>query len=126
MGISLEHDETRSLIRLEGALDIACAAELKKLLLKVLEPCREVRVCFTRITSLDAAVIELLWTAQRAARCSDVPFVLAGQVPARVSAALVDAGRGNSQDWTLQSLLPPLRTEKTPENPLTARSEPYF
>jgi len=114
MGITLEHDEARSLIRLEGAIDIASTTDLKRLLLKVLEPGHEVRVCFARITSLDATVIELLWTAQRAARCSDVPFVLAGQVPARVAAALADTGQDRPPDWTLQSLLPSLHPENAP------------
>lgn len=114
MSIALEHDEARSLIRLEGALDIASAAELKKMLLKVLEPGREVRICFARIASLDATVLELLWAAQRAARCSDVRFVLAGQVPARVSAALAETGHAHSQDWSLPSLLPSLHPEDAP------------
>jgi anti-anti-sigma regulatory factor len=92
LGISLEQDDAQSLIRLEGMIDISCAAELKKLLLKVLEPGREVRVSLDETTDLDVTAIELLWAAERAARSSDVRFALAGQVPKRISTAVADAG----------------------------------
>lgn len=92
MGISLEQDDALSLIRLEGTIDISCAADLKELLLKVLQPGREVRVNLDQATDLDVTAIELLWAAERAARTSDVRFALSGQVPKRISTAVADAG----------------------------------
>lgn len=92
MGISLEQDDAQSLVRLKGMIDISCAAELKKLLLKVLEPGREVRVNLDEATDLDVTAIELLWAAEGAARSSDVRFALTGQVPKQISSAVADAG----------------------------------
>jgi len=92
LGISLEQDDALSLIRLEGTIDISCAADLKELLLKVLQPGREVRVNLDQATDLDVTAIELLWAAERAARTSDVRFALSGQVPKRISTAVADAG----------------------------------
>ena len=90
MSITLEQTESLSVIHLEGAIDIASAAELKEALLKALEGGGEVRVSLDKLNklhkqdkqdkaaSLDVPAVELLWAA--------------GQAPSEVLAALADAG----------------------------------
>ena len=65
-------NETQSLIGLEGAIDIASAAELKKLLLEGLNSGREVRVSLAGATDLDVTAVQLLWAAEREASRSGV------------------------------------------------------
>jgi anti-anti-sigma regulatory factor len=88
--ITLEINEKQGLIGLEGAIDIASAAELKKLLLEALSCGREVRVSLQGATDLDVTAVQLLWAAERAARGAGVDFALSGAAP--VLAALGDAG----------------------------------
>jgi len=98
VSITLEQMESLSVIHLEGAIDIASAAELKALLLKALGGGGEVRVSIDKLdkqekaTSLDVTAVELLWAAGREAKKSGTGFSLAGQAPGEVSAALADAG----------------------------------
>ena len=92
MSIPLEQNESLSVIHLEGAIDIASAAELKELLLKALGDPGEVLVSLERATGLDVTAIELLWAAGREAKKSGPGFALVGQAPEEVSAALADAG----------------------------------
>jgi anti-anti-sigma regulatory factor len=92
MSITLEQSESLSVIRLEGAIGIASAAELKELLLKALASGKEVHLSADKATDLDVVAVELLWAAEREAKKTGVVFSLAGQVPMEVSAALADAG----------------------------------
>jgi anti-anti-sigma factor len=79
-------------IHLEGAIDIASAAELKEALLKALEGGGEVRVSLDKLTGLDVTAVELLWAAGREAKKAGAAFSLVGQAPGEVLAALADAG----------------------------------
>jgi anti-anti-sigma regulatory factor len=90
--VSLKQDGAQSRIRLEGAIDIGCAQELKKLLLQGLKAGSEVRVMLTDVTDLDVTAVQLLWAAKREARASSVGFAFEGQMPEPVSAALAEAG----------------------------------
>lgn len=92
MPVVLERSDALSLVRLEGGVDIACAAELKKVLLEALEAAEPVRVSLEGATHLDVTAIELLWAAEREARQSGLGFSLVGQLPDHISSALVDAG----------------------------------
>jgi len=95
VSITLEQTESLSVIHLEGAIDIASAAELKALLLKALGGPGEVRVSLEKLdqaTGLDVTAVELLWAAGREAKKSGAAYSLVGQAPAEVSAALADAG----------------------------------
>jgi anti-anti-sigma factor len=95
VSITLEQTESLSVIHLEGAIDIASAAELKALLLKALGGPGEVRVSLEKLdqaTGLDVTAVELLWAAGREAKKSGAAFSLVGQAPVEVSAALADAG----------------------------------
>ena len=92
MGIDLQTTEAGTLIALEGAIDIASAAELKALLLQALGSGTKLRVSLDAATYLDVTAFQLLWAAAQQARRSGVEFRLSGQVPEPVSATLADAG----------------------------------
>ena len=92
MPVTLDQSEAVCLVRLEGEIGIASAAELKKLLIEALASGRELRVDLERAAELDVTALQLLWAAEREARGSGVGFALAGRVPEAISAAAGDAG----------------------------------
>jgi len=95
MPVIIEQSETLSTIRLEGAIDICCAVELKTVLLQALGSGTKVHVSLEDAIDMDVTAFQLLWAAEREARGSSVEFALAGHVPERVSQALVYGGFGN-------------------------------
>jgi anti-anti-sigma factor len=92
VSITLDRKEGQCLIHLEGAVDIASAAELKALLLEALASGKDLRVDLERTSELDVTALQLLWAAERAAGGSGVGFSLSGRVPEEISVALRDAG----------------------------------
>jgi anti-anti-sigma factor len=92
MGISLDKSETGAVISLAGTIDIACAAELKALLLEALNSGPEVLISLDAATDLDVTAIQLLWAAERQARQSAVEFRVSGQLPKPIFSALAEAG----------------------------------
>lgn len=93
--VSLEQDGARSRIRLEGAIDIGCAQELKSLLVEGLRAGTELRVQWAEVTDLDITAVQLLGAAERAAGMLSVGFGFEGQAPGAILAALADAGFEN-------------------------------
>lgn len=92
MGIALDEKEESNLIRLEGAIDINCAAELKSSLLTSLASGRGVSVLLSGVTYLDVTAVQLLWAAEREAKASAVQFTFVGQLPQQVVDDLASAG----------------------------------
>lgn len=92
MPVSLEHDGALSRIRLEGAIDIGCAQELKELLLNGLKAGSGMRVLLAEAMVLDVTAVQLLCAAERQARVSSVEFAFEGPVTDSVSVALAEAG----------------------------------
>lgn len=92
MGMTLKRSRKSSVIRLEGEVDIAAAAELRKLLLEACGSGREVRVVLRGVTDLDVTAVQLIWAARRAAEEAGVAFKLSGALPQSVSTALDHAG----------------------------------
>jgi anti-anti-sigma factor len=92
MGIALEKNDAGSVITLEGALDVNCAAALKTLLLEAFASGSEVRLALETATYLDATAVQLLWAAHQEAASRGVSLHLQGPMPEGVSAALADAG----------------------------------
>ena len=92
MGIVLEQQEESSVIRLEGTIDIALAAELKATLLKALKTSKNVDVALDADADVDVTAIQLLWAAERESGASGVEFKRSGQLPEMVVASLKDAG----------------------------------
>jgi anti-anti-sigma factor len=92
MPVTLEQKKTQSVIGLEGAIDIACAAELKQLLQQALARKKAVRVAVAHASDLDVTAVQLLWAAGREAKGLGVEFALVGTMPEEISGALADAG----------------------------------
>lgn len=92
MGITLKQSEESTVIHLDGAIDIACAAELKTTFLDALKSGNPVRVALDGCTDLDVTAVQLLWAAGHEARALAMGFKLAGPVPEPLWAALKDAG----------------------------------
>jgi anti-anti-sigma regulatory factor len=79
-------------ISLNGTVDISSAAELKTLLLRVLNSGKKARVSLDKVTDLDVTAVELLWAAEREASKAGAGFLFVEPAPAGVSAALGEAG----------------------------------
>jgi anti-anti-sigma factor len=92
VSVTLEQNNDSSLIRLEGAIDISSAAELKQQLVEALKGGKEVRVSLVAAIGLDVTAFQLMWAAAREARRAGIAFALSGAVPAPVAAALGNAG----------------------------------
>ena len=92
MPITLEAEETISVIRLEGEINITCAAELKKLLLEAMTTGKDLLLDLEQATDMDIAAIQLLWATQRETERSGVKLAVQGRVPEAISAMVRDAG----------------------------------
>jgi anti-anti-sigma factor len=90
--VTVEQSEGLCFIRLEGEVNIICAAELKKLLLEALASGKGVRVDLKGATELDITALQLLWAGEREARASGRGLRLAGRIPEEIAAASGEAG----------------------------------
>jgi anti-anti-sigma factor len=89
---TVEVRENTSLVRLEGALDIASAAEMKSVLLNALASKKEIRLTLEGETELDITALQVLYAAERDAAKAGIQFALEGSVPDEISTAMTDAG----------------------------------
>jgi anti-anti-sigma factor len=87
-----EQREGTCLIRLEGEVGIASAAELKGCLLEALASGREFRVDLQSATELDVTAMQLLWAAARELQKAGKGFTLIDRIPNVISLALAEAG----------------------------------
>ena len=92
MGIALEESETGSTVRLDGGIDIGCAAELKTKLVQALAAAGAVAISVEAVTYLDVTAMQLLWAAERKAHQAGTGFGVAGEVPEALRAALAEVG----------------------------------
>jgi anti-anti-sigma regulatory factor len=90
--VTLEQNEVVCLVRLEGAINIDSAAELKAALLEARRRGNGHRLHLERATELDATAWQLLWAAGHGAAGSGVEFTLAGRVPKEIAIAANEAG----------------------------------
>jgi anti-anti-sigma factor len=88
----LERDDARSLIRLEGSIDINCAAELKALLVDAIAAGREVGVSLEAASYLDVTAVQLLWAAEREALSRGLQMTMSGPCPETIRQSLSQAG----------------------------------
>lgn len=77
---------------LEGDVDIAMAAQLKKELAKTLDSGRDVRVSLAAVSRLDITGFQLLWAAARQATIMGRAFSFNEPLPAEILADLAQAG----------------------------------
>jgi ABC-type transporter Mla MlaB component len=84
---TIDRDETRWRVRLEGELTLASAAELKSLLVEWLASGRDLQLDLERAGEIDITAMQLLWSAGRDRARSGKGIV------SRVSDALGTAAR---------------------------------
>jgi ABC-type transporter Mla MlaB component len=92
VAVTFDRSAVPGTIRLEGEVDIAGAAELKRVLLEALGSAQETRVAVERATCVDVTAAQLLWAAQREAQAAGMVLTLEGTVPEKLRAGLRDAG----------------------------------
>jgi anti-anti-sigma factor len=90
--VTLEQSEVASTVRLVGEINIASAAELKKVLMEALVPGKQVRVELDSVTEIDVTALQLLWAAQREAERVGVGFARSGPVREAIAAVADEAG----------------------------------
>jgi ABC-type transporter Mla MlaB component len=88
--VTVEHNETQWVLRLEGDCGMNTAAELKALLLAGLASGRELSIELAKAGEIDVTVLQLLWAAQRAAARQQMAFQT--RVPEAVAALARQAG----------------------------------
>ena len=92
MAIEQNQAEDTSTIRLDGAIDIASAAQLKATLFEALKTSKKIRVSLGQATGLDITAFQLLWAAERQAKISQIEFTFVEQLPAPVQSSLAEMG----------------------------------
>jgi anti-anti-sigma regulatory factor len=92
VSIALSQTEDASLIRLEGAIDIGSAAELKAVLLDAVRAGKRIGVSLAQAGDIDVTAVQLLWAAKREAEQNSVAFELEGQPAGHAQSLLSDAG----------------------------------
>jgi len=79
-------------INLEGALDIACAADLKALLAEALSPGADVVISIAEDVTLDVTALQLLMAAEQACQASGPVVHLERPWPEPLRRAMAEAG----------------------------------
>lgn len=92
MSVRFDRSEVPGTIRLEGEIDIGCAAELKAALEEALSSQSATRIALATATGMDVTAVQLLWAAEREARAAGMVLALAGPVPEVLRATLREAG----------------------------------
>lgn len=91
MSVGLGHEPGSCRIQLDGAVDIACAADLKTSLLQALTTGLEYCVSLEGVTELDVTAVQLLWAAAGEARQRGLGFRVT-ELPEPVRRWLKEAG----------------------------------
>jgi anti-anti-sigma regulatory factor len=89
---TLDLNDALCRIRLEGAIDIGCAAELKTLLVQALHSGPRVRLAIDGATHLDVTAIQLLWAAEREASRSGAGIAFDAAPSGEIAAGMREAG----------------------------------
>jgi len=90
--IAIDQDQSLYLVRLEGAITISCAAELKQCLLEGLASRKDLQVDLEQASALDITAMQLLWAARRQSERTGKSLTTAGALPGHISAAIREAG----------------------------------
>jgi hypothetical protein len=88
--LTMDREETHSLIRVEGEFNVTSAAELKNLLIEALASGQKIQLDLTRSAEIDVSLLQLLWAAEREAPWRDLGLV--SSVPEAAGRAALDAG----------------------------------
>jgi anti-anti-sigma regulatory factor len=98
MPVTLKLDKDESALCLDGQIDIASAAELKKALLDALSAGKKLSISLEGVTDLDVTAVQLLWAARREAQSKRIGFVFDRREPREVALALADVGLDLGQE----------------------------
>jgi anti-anti-sigma regulatory factor len=90
MPVTLQRHDSHWLIRLEGQVTIASAAELKTLLLEWLAAEKDLELDLADAEEIDITIMQLLWAAAREAARTGAGFVARASTAAIL--AMRDAG----------------------------------
>ena len=101
MGIAIDESEAGTVVTLEGAIDIASAAEFKAVLVKALGSGKQLSVSLQNASYLDVTAVQLLWSAGRQARRTGIGFSLSGHLSGPISVLIADAGFPSLPDSVL-------------------------
>lgn len=94
MPITHAESETQHVIRLEGDVDVACAADLKRMLIEAVSSRKKLQVDMAAATDLDITAMQLLWAAKLEAERAGASCMF-GPVPGGIVTVLEEAGFGN-------------------------------
>ncbi|HTX38480.1 MAG TPA: STAS domain-containing protein [Bryobacteraceae bacterium] len=100
MPLTLERDESRWLIRMEGQVTLTSAGELKQLLLEWRAARKDLEFDLHLVEEIDIPIMQLLWAATQEARREGVRVVASGSEPA--VAAAREAGFAQMPGFPLQ------------------------
>jgi len=92
MPVNLDESEGISLIRIEGDVGIAMAAEMKDLLVKALASGKDLHISMASAAELDVTALQLFYAAGREAAKSGVKLTLDDRVPDEIFSAMTDGG----------------------------------
>jgi anti-anti-sigma factor len=92
MPVTMERNESSDVVRLEGEVNIAFAAELKTMLTEALEVRQPVSIELHQATGIDVCIVQLLVAAVREWKQIGVRLELFGPLQDELSAAMMDAG----------------------------------
>jgi anti-anti-sigma regulatory factor len=96
VSVRFDGSDAPGTIRLEGDIDISCAAELKAVLEDVLTARSGMqtgaRISLAAATGMDVTAVQLLWAAEREARAAGMVLALEGPVPELLRGTLREAG----------------------------------
>lgn len=92
MPIETQPNAELNTVRLEGAVDIHAAAQLKATLVEAIERGGTLHLSLESVTCLDVTALQLLWAAEQAARSAGIAVELEGPLPDSLAQQLKAAG----------------------------------
>jgi anti-anti-sigma regulatory factor len=92
--ITLNEEETRCVVRLQGDVDAADSGQLKGALVEAIAARKELHVEFAEATDLDVTAVQLLWAAKHAAGQANTSWTAEG-IPEPILMALRETGFEN-------------------------------
>ena len=90
--ISLSCSGEASVLHLAGAIDIACAGELKDAFLNALQAGKPIQVEIGGVSDVDVTALQLLWAARRAAGQLEVDFAVSGEPAEPIKRQMAELG----------------------------------
>lgn len=92
MSVICEERQHQCVIRLEGEIDVACSAELKRCLVEALSHEKDLRLDLNAATDLDVTTLQLLWATIREAERMGRVLSVEAEVPASVVSMIRESG----------------------------------